>query len=94
MKDQTTHRKVCDITHPHNYECNYGNQEMPWDRWFATFRNGDTRKNCANPRTKKMGVFLGAFQLEQPRTIVGMFTSCVVAIDRDFDPADFCNLCT
>lgn len=26
--------------HHRYYECNYGNQEMPWDRWFGTFHNG------------------------------------------------------
>jgi len=33
------------------FECNYGNAEMPWDRWFGTFNDGsdgamkDIRKN-------------------------------------------------
>jgi len=26
--------------HHRYYECNYGNQEMPWDRWFGTFHDG------------------------------------------------------
>ena len=26
--------------HHRFYECNYGNQEMPWDRWFGTFHDG------------------------------------------------------
>lgn len=26
--------------HHRYYECNYGNQEMPWDRWFGTFNDG------------------------------------------------------
>ena len=41
--------------HHRYFECNYGNQEMPWDRWFGTFHDGsqdatqETRK-----RKKKM----------------------------------------
>jgi len=27
-------------TEPMSRECNYGNQEMPWDRWFGTFHDG------------------------------------------------------
>jgi lathosterol oxidase len=41
--------------HHRYYECNYGNQEMPWDRWFGTFHNGTeeaTRQTRA--RKKKM----------------------------------------
>ena len=26
--------------HHRYYECNYGNEEMPWDRWFGTFHDG------------------------------------------------------
>lgn len=26
--------------HHRYYECNYGNQEMPWDRWLGTFHDG------------------------------------------------------
>ena len=26
--------------HHRFFECNYGNQEMPWDRWFGTFHDG------------------------------------------------------
>ena len=26
--------------HHRYYECNFGNQEMPWDRWFGTFHDG------------------------------------------------------
>ena len=26
--------------HHRYFECNYGNQEMPWDRWFGTFHDG------------------------------------------------------
>jgi len=28
--------------HHRYYECNYGNQEMPWDRWFGTFHDGSS----------------------------------------------------
>ena len=41
--------------HHRYYECNYGNQEMPWDRWFGTFHDGSeegTRRTRA--RKKKM----------------------------------------
>ncbi|MCH1585140.1 MAG: sterol desaturase family protein, partial [Flavobacteriales bacterium] len=41
--------------HHRYYECNYGNQEMPWDRWFGTFHNGteeDTRET--RDRKKRM----------------------------------------
>lgn len=26
--------------HHRYYECNYGNSEMPWDKWFGTFHDG------------------------------------------------------
>jgi len=26
--------------HHRHFECNYGNQEMPWDKWFKTFHDG------------------------------------------------------
>ncbi len=35
--------------HHRYYECNYGNQEMPWDRWFGTFHDGS---NEATERTR------------------------------------------
>jgi Delta7-sterol 5-desaturase len=41
--------------HHRYFECNYGNQEMPWDRWFGTFRDGSgeaTVTTCA--RKKRM----------------------------------------
>ena len=37
--------------HHRHFECNYGNAEMPWDKWFKTFHDGsdnamaDIRKN-------------------------------------------------
>ena len=41
--------------HHRYFECNYGNQEMPWDRWFSTFHDGtdeDTKKT--RDRKKRM----------------------------------------
>ena len=26
--------------HHRYFECNYGNQEIPWDRWFRIFHDG------------------------------------------------------
>ena len=26
--------------HHRHFECNYGNAEMPWDKWFRTFHDG------------------------------------------------------
>lgn len=35
--------------HHRYFECNYGNQEMPWDRWFGTFHDGS---EAATSRTR------------------------------------------
>ena len=41
--------------HHRYYECNYGNQEMPWDRWFGTFHDGsDSATKETRGRKKKM----------------------------------------
>ncbi len=41
--------------HHRYYECNYGNQEMPWDRWFGTFHDGsETATSDTRARKKKM----------------------------------------
>ena len=32
--------------HHRYFECNYGNQEMPWDRWFGTFHDGSTEAHA------------------------------------------------
>jgi sterol desaturase/sphingolipid hydroxylase (fatty acid hydroxylase superfamily) len=41
--------------HHRYYECNYGNQEMPWDRWFGTFHDGsDGATQATRARKKKM----------------------------------------
>ena len=38
--------------HHRYYECNYGNQEMPWDRWFGTFNDG-TETSVRETRDRK-----------------------------------------
>ena len=38
--------------HHRYYECNYGNQEMPWDRWFGTFNDG-TEEATRRTRDRK-----------------------------------------
>ena len=41
--------------HHRYYECNYGNQEMPWDRWFGTFHDGsETATQETRERKKRM----------------------------------------
>ena len=41
--------------HHRYYECNYGNQEMPWDRWFGTFHDGtDGATQTTRARKKRM----------------------------------------
>lgn len=41
--------------HHRYYECNYGNQEMPWDRWFGTFHDGsDDGTQTTRTRKKTM----------------------------------------
>ena len=41
--------------HHRYYECNYGNQEMPWDRWFGTFNDGtDEATRITRERKRKM----------------------------------------
>ncbi len=41
--------------HHRYYECNYGNQEMPWDRWFGTFHDGsDEGTRVTRARKKRM----------------------------------------
>ncbi len=41
--------------HHRYYECNYGNQEMPWDRWFGTFHDGSIEATQeTRTRKKKM----------------------------------------
>ena len=40
--------------HHRYYECNYGNQEMPWDRWFGTFHDGSTERTAEVRARKKV----------------------------------------
>ena len=40
--------------HHRYYECNYGNQEMPWDRWFGTFHNGSAEATAETRARKKV----------------------------------------
>jgi sterol desaturase/sphingolipid hydroxylase (fatty acid hydroxylase superfamily) len=41
--------------HHRYFECNYGNQEMPWDRWFGTFHDGtDAATRITRDRKKRM----------------------------------------
>ena len=42
--------------HHRYYECNYGNQEMPWDRWFGTFHNG-TAEGTAETRERRRRMY-------------------------------------
>ena len=44
--------------HHRYYECNYGNQEMPWDRWFGTFHDG-TEADTATTRARKKRMYAG-----------------------------------
>jgi sterol desaturase/sphingolipid hydroxylase (fatty acid hydroxylase superfamily) len=39
--------------HHRYYECNYGNQEMPWDRWFGTFHDGSSDATAETRARKK-----------------------------------------
>ncbi|WP_239058426.1 sterol desaturase family protein [Aliiroseovarius sp. PrR006] len=40
--------------HHRYYECNYGNQEMPWDRWFGTFHDGSDEATKETRQRKKV----------------------------------------
>ena len=39
--------------HHRYFECNYGNQEMPWDRWFGTFHDGTDEATVRTRAFKK-----------------------------------------
>ncbi len=43
--------------HHRYYECNYGNQEMPWDRWFGTFHDG-TPKGTQTTKERRKQMYL------------------------------------
>ncbi|MEL6736304.1 MAG: sterol desaturase family protein, partial [Pseudomonadota bacterium] len=41
--------------HHRYFECNYGNAEMPWDRWFGTYHDGsETALRTILKRKQKM----------------------------------------
>ena len=40
--------------HHRYYECNYGNQEMPWDRWFGTFHDGSAQSTAATRERRRL----------------------------------------
>ena len=42
--------------HHRYYECNYGNQEMPWDRWFGTYHDGSDAATRAT-RARKTQIY-------------------------------------
>ena len=42
--------------HHRYFECNYGNQEMPWDRWFGTFHDG-SEKCTSETRDRKKQMY-------------------------------------
>jgi len=42
--------------HHRYFECNYGNQEMPWDRWFGTFHSG-TPEDTISTRSRKKKMY-------------------------------------
>ena len=44
--------------HHRYYECNYGNQEMPWDRWFGTFHDG-SEEGTRTTRARKKRMHAG-----------------------------------
>ena len=44
--------------HHRYYECNYGNQEMPWDRWFGTFHDGGD-EGTKETRSRKKDMYSG-----------------------------------
>jgi len=44
--------------HHRYYECNYGNQEMPWDRWFGTFHDG-SEASTKETRSRKKTMYSG-----------------------------------
>ncbi|MGB0901686.1 sterol desaturase family protein [Halocynthiibacter sp.] len=39
--------------HHRYYECNYGNAEMPWDKWFGSFHDGSEEATAATRARKR-----------------------------------------
>ena len=57
---QTARMKMGNFFHQlhHRYfECNYGNSEMPWDRWFGSFHDG-TAEGLKKVRARKQPISL------------------------------------
>lgn len=40
--------------HHRYFDCNYGNLEMPWDKWFGSFHDGTDASHLAFKERKKM----------------------------------------
>lgn len=40
--------------HHRYFDCNYGNLEMPWDKWFGSFHNGSEESHYQFKARKKM----------------------------------------
>jgi sterol desaturase/sphingolipid hydroxylase (fatty acid hydroxylase superfamily) len=54
-KRRLTLDTFCHQLHHRFFECNYGNQEMPLDRWFGTFHDGtEERGRIIRERKKRM----------------------------------------
>ena len=54
-KRSNAYGRFYNALHHRYFECNYGNQEMPWDRWFGTFHDGSTKATEeTRARKKKM----------------------------------------
>ncbi len=39
--------------HHRYFDCNYGNLEMPWDKWFGSFHDGTNKSHQAFKERKK-----------------------------------------
>ena len=59
--------------HHRYYECNYGNQEMPWDRWFGTFHDG-TENSTTAVRKRKAKMHVWTFKID---TFSCVFWECL-----------------
>ncbi|MEM7743034.1 MAG: sterol desaturase family protein [Pseudomonadota bacterium] len=41
--------------HHRYFECNYGNLEMPWDRWFGSFHDGTSESHARFKERRRQG---------------------------------------
>lgn len=41
--------------HHRYFECNYGNLEMPWDKWFGSFHDGTEEAHARMQEQRKLG---------------------------------------